>query len=459
MSPYPAYLLVNRRTQSVLDDMAGAIQSGKGLLVLTGEVGTGKTTLVKRLIAWLAQQGTPTAFVFNPRLEPNELFEIILAGYGALSNRQLQGTARQRLDQWLIEQNAAGVRPVVVIDEAQGLSQSALEEVRLLLNEEFMGEPVIQIVLSGQPELDEMLRRPELRQLKQRLELRRNTVPFDRDEARGYIQKRLDIAGAAGKTVFPRESAEAVYFYARGVPRVINLLCENGLRRAHEKHFLCVPPEIVDEVAQELQFDERRPVAKGEQAAETVAIAMESGDLPQVTVTIEDLVAAPDREASTISFAAIEDAAEGLVELSPRPVLVGAANYGGRFSRLEQISARTGTRGQTIAFVPLTEAIPSMRIMEKPQIREAASTRVARAGFDDGAKASPIVRPDAPARHSGPPVRKKKWQTAGLFIASALDGGREWLLARFAVVGKWLSGPMPFGRRRVERAEERTTSA
>ena len=261
LPPSSALPFVTEKIQSVLDELANGIQSRKGLLVLTGEVGTGKTTLAKRLMVWLHEQKIPTAFVFNPHLDPNELFEWMLAGFGASSRKNQQGNARQRLREWLREQHCSGSQAVLIVDEAQGLPLAMFEEVRLLLNEEIGGERVLQILLCGQPELSGILKRPEMRQVRQRIEVWCHTAALDRDEASAYLQKRLHIAGMNGENLFLPETADAIHFYARGIPRVMNLLSEHALLRAAAKELRPIPHAIVDEVARDLQFDEHRPVA------------------------------------------------------------------------------------------------------------------------------------------------------------------------------------------------------
>ena len=260
LPPSSSLPFVTDKIQSVLDDLANGIQSRKGLLVLTGEVGTGKTTLAKRLMVWLREQKIRTAFVFNPHLEPNELFEWMLAGFGASWQKDRPGNARQRLREWLREQHCAGGQAVLIIDEAQGLPLAMFEEVRLLLNEEIAGERVLQILLCGQPELSGILKRPEMRQVRQRIEVWCHTAALDRDEASAYLQKRLHIAGMNGENLFLPETADAIHFYACGIPRVMNLLSEHALLRAAARELCPIPQAIVDEVARDLQFDDRKPV-------------------------------------------------------------------------------------------------------------------------------------------------------------------------------------------------------
>jgi general secretion pathway protein A len=259
VNPDPGYLFLNQRTQAALDDMASAIQARKGLIVLTGEAGTGKTSLINRLKQWLEKQQTPTAFIFNPHLEVSELFHLMLASFGVSADTRLKASALARLNRWLIERYQMGRNAVLFLDEAQGLPAHVLEEVRMLLNHELANEKLLQIVLSGQPELEEKLERPELRQIRQRISLRCQTAALTLEEAHSYIHKRLRVAGAMSGNVFVPEAINAAYLYSRGIPRVMNLLCEHAMIRAYMEQTQPVPVSMVDEVARESQFDDLRP--------------------------------------------------------------------------------------------------------------------------------------------------------------------------------------------------------
>lgn len=245
----------------MLDELASAIQARKGLMVLTGEVGTGKTTLINVLRQWLQKQQTPTAFIFNSHLEVNELFDLMLADFGIFAGTHPNGSALGRLNQWLIQQYGVGRNAVVILDEAQGLSQDVLKEICMLLNHEMAQDKLLQIVLSGQPELDEKLKKPELRQIRQYISLRCHTMALTGGEAHGYIQKRLELAGGTVRNVFPPEAVEAIYLYSHGIPRVMNLLCEHAMIQAYLAQTRPVPARVVDDVAKQLQFDDVRPIA------------------------------------------------------------------------------------------------------------------------------------------------------------------------------------------------------
>jgi len=270
VNPDPRYLFLTPQTREALDELTYGIQARKGLILLTGEVGTGKTTMINRLLDWLRQQQTPTAFIFNSHLEISHLFDFILADFGVPFDARLEGNALMRLNQWLFERYRAGETPVIIVDEAQGLPDHVLEEIRMLLNLETPSEKLLQIVLVGQPELEARLKRPELRQIKQRITLRCNTAALTLKETHDYIQARLHIAGANGKPVFASQAMDAVHFYSRGIPRVINLLCEHALINAYVEHIQPVPAPIVAEVAREFQFDDITPVAPFKDSRDTM---------------------------------------------------------------------------------------------------------------------------------------------------------------------------------------------
>jgi general secretion pathway protein A len=258
-NPDPRYLFLTPQTQEALDELTYGIHTRKGLILLTGEVGTGKTTLINSLLDWLRLQQTPSAFIFNSHLGISHLFDFILADFGVHFDSRTNSNALMLLNQWLFERYRAGETPVVIVDEAQGLPTPVLEEIRMLLNLETSREKLLQIVLVGQPELEERLRRPELRQIKQRIALRCKTAALNLQEAHDYIQARLHIAGANGKPIFASQAMDAVHFYSRGIPRVMNLLCEHALINAYVDHVQPVPMHIVAEVAREFQFDDIKP--------------------------------------------------------------------------------------------------------------------------------------------------------------------------------------------------------
>ena len=167
-----------------------------------------------------------------------------------------------KLNQWLLDRYQAGERAVLVVDEAQNLSPQMLEEIRLLTNLETSTEKLLQIVLAGQPELEQKLNQPQLRQLRQRITLRAKTRQLTLEETQGYIEERMRIAGAENPDIFSPEAVEAVHRYARGIPRVTNLLCEHALVSSFADQKNPVPAEIVEEVARDFDLHIIDPLAQ-----------------------------------------------------------------------------------------------------------------------------------------------------------------------------------------------------
>jgi len=260
VNPDPRYLFLTDQIQEALAGLTYGIQNRKGFILLSGEVGTGKTTLLNRLLDWLHGQRVATAFIFNSKLDTNQLFDYVLADFGIPCQTREKSQVLLRLNQWLLERYRSGEAAVLIIDEAQNLSQEVLEEIRLLTNLETSTEKLLQIVLSGQPELEEKLRLPQLRQLRQRITLRCRTSPLTLGEAFGYVAERMRIAGANGEPIFSRESIETIHQYSHGIPRIVNLLCEHSLLNAYVDHLRPVPAHIVEEVAREFQLDEIAPI-------------------------------------------------------------------------------------------------------------------------------------------------------------------------------------------------------
>jgi len=260
VSPDPRYLFMTPRIQAAWEAMEYGIRSREGIILLTGEAGTGKTSLIRRLLDSLRESRMPTAYIFNSHLESKHLYDFILADFGVRPDPQWRGNALMCLGQWLPERCREGRFPVLILDEAQGLPLHVLEEIRLLLNLETPQEKLLQIVLAGQPELEEKLNRPETRQLKQRISQRCKTAPLTPKEARDYIQARLDVAGAAGKAIFPPDAVDAIHAYSRGIARVMNLLCEHALIDAYAGSMRIVPASVIEGVAREFHFDRERYV-------------------------------------------------------------------------------------------------------------------------------------------------------------------------------------------------------
>jgi general secretion pathway protein A len=254
----PSYLLLTTQARNALDGLMRGISTRAGLLVLTGEVGSGKTVLLNSLLDLLRQRGTPRAFIFNSHLEANELFEMALAEFGASPDPRTHANPSVLLERWLKDCYRANSNPVLIVDEAQGLKIAVLEAIRMLLNLEVEGEKLLQIVLSGQPEFDTKINMPELRQLRQRIAFRYRLGAMTLEETCLYIEHRLRVAGGSADPVFEPEALAAVHYYGQGTPRVINALCEQALMKACAERSRPVPTKIIEGIAFQFQADGRQ---------------------------------------------------------------------------------------------------------------------------------------------------------------------------------------------------------
>jgi general secretion pathway protein A len=261
VNPDPRFLFLTQQIEEALAGLMYGIQTRKGFITLTGEVGTGKTTLINRLLDWLHRKNARTAFLFNSRMNSNQLFDFILAEFEIPCESRNKSQQLMKLNHWLLERYRAGETAVVIIDEAQNLTYPVLEEIRLLTNLETSTDKLLQIVLSGQPELEEKLKLPQLRQLRQRITLRCKTAPLTTEQTFDYIAERLRIAGATGEPIFGKEAVETVHVYSLGIPRVVNLLCEHALVNSYVEQKRVVTGKIVEDVAREFQLDEVEPIA------------------------------------------------------------------------------------------------------------------------------------------------------------------------------------------------------
>jgi len=276
VNPDPRYLFMTKQIQEALAGLTYGIQNRKGFILLTGEVGTGKTTLLNRLLDWLRGQKVSTAYIFNSRLEVDHLFDFMMAEFEIPCKSRDKSQVLMKLNQWLLDRYRAGETAVLIVDEAQNLSPEVLEEIRLLTNLETSTEKLLQIVLTGQPELEEKLKLPELRQLRQRITLRCRTAALSQEETFGYIAERLRIAGANGEPIFSKEAIETAHTYSRGIPRVVNLLCDHALINSYVEGLRPVPAHVVEAVAREFQLDEIAPVAPARLASPERAVDTEA---------------------------------------------------------------------------------------------------------------------------------------------------------------------------------------
>ncbi len=260
-NPDPRFLYLTSQVEEALTGLMYGIQTRKGFITLTGEVGTGKTTLVNRLLDWLHHRRARTAFLFNSRMNSSQLFDFILAEFEISCDSKSKSQQLLKLNHWLLDRYRAGETVVLILDEAQNLTYPVLEEVRLLTNLETSTDKLLQIVLSGQPELEDKLKLPQLRQLRQRIMLRCKTTPLTKEQTNDYILMRLKIAGAGDQPIFGPEAIDAVHLYSLGIPRVVNLLCEHSLVNGYVDQQRPIKPKTVEDVAREFQLDEVEPIA------------------------------------------------------------------------------------------------------------------------------------------------------------------------------------------------------
>jgi general secretion pathway protein A len=261
VNPDPRFLYLTKQIEEALTGLMYGIQTRKGFITLTGEVGTGKTTLINRLLDWLHHRRARTAFLFNSRMNTSQLIDFILAEFDIQCDSKSKSQQLMKLNSWLLDRYRNGETVVLIVDEAQNLTYPVMEEIRLLTNLETSTEKLLQIVLSGQPELEEKLKLPQLRQLRQRIMLRCRTSALTDDQTRHYITERLKTAGAGDVPIFSPAAMDAVHLYSLGIPRVINLLCEHSLVNAFVEHQRPIQPKIVEDVAREFQLDEVEPIA------------------------------------------------------------------------------------------------------------------------------------------------------------------------------------------------------
>jgi general secretion pathway protein A len=248
----PHFFYQSRQHREAFASLVYGIKERKGFIEITGEIGTGKTTLCRALLNEL-DANTKTAFILNPRLSEIQFIRAIIEDFGILVKKDSKFEMIKSLNAFLIEQLSSGNNVVLIIDEAQNLKNNLLEEVRLLSNLETEKEKLFQIVLVGQPELKKKLFSPDLEQLRQRIAIRYHMLPLEQNDISGYIQHRLKVAGSAGDIVFGEDAVDELYNYSKGVPRLINIVCDRAMLLGYVQEMKIFNRDIVSRAIAEIE--------------------------------------------------------------------------------------------------------------------------------------------------------------------------------------------------------------
>jgi general secretion pathway protein A len=266
--PNPRFLFLTSRQREALSNLQYGLTTARGLTLLLGEAGTGKTTLVQAALADPSAVGVKVVLMSNPTLTRSEFFEFLAGSFG-LSREAAKSKARFLFDvrRELAERQAAGVVTSLVIDEAQSIPYDLLEEIRLLSNIETATSKLLNVVLAGQPELSERLNDKSLRQLKQRISLRCELTPMELNETASYMAGRIRIAGGRPELVFTREAVGAVFQASGGLPRTVNVISDNALIGGFAAQVKPINARFVEEVCRDFDVGGSEPAgpALGEQ--------------------------------------------------------------------------------------------------------------------------------------------------------------------------------------------------
>jgi general secretion pathway protein A len=255
LSPDPAFLYRSEQHEEALSNLIYGVQARKGFIVLTGEVGTGKTTMLECLRDYLYQQSIEFAFLFNSRITSDQFLEMLAYDFDLRCNRNSKTEVLIELNNMLVRQAEKGSTGVLIVDEAHNLEWDVLEEIRLLGNLENRRGKLLQIILAGQPEFDRKLDAPNLRNLKQRIVLRYNLTAFDETEAAKYINSRLEKAGMPNQQIFSENLLSEIQHRTQGIPRVINAVCDNLLLTAFADASKVATMEMLDDVCGDMRLE------------------------------------------------------------------------------------------------------------------------------------------------------------------------------------------------------------
>lgn len=247
----PEFFFEGTSHKEALAALFYGIQEKKGIVLITGEVGTGKTTVCKTILGRLSRD-VKTAVIFNPYFSEVQLLKAIIADFGIKVTKKSRLDIVNSLNSFLLEVNSAGGNAVLIIDEAQNLTSRQLEQIRLLSNLETAKEKLLQIVLFGQPELKEKLKKFNLRQIYQRVFVQHHILPLKKEEIKRYINHRLNKAGITDIEILP-QSHEVIYRFSQGSPRLINMICDRAMLCGFVKNSKAFGPELFEACIKELE--------------------------------------------------------------------------------------------------------------------------------------------------------------------------------------------------------------
>lgn len=254
ITPDPRFLYLSDSHKEALAHLVFGVKERKGLIVITGEVGTGKTTLIHTLMRLLSRMNgnTRTAYLFNPKLDSTDFLYYICWDLGIKLKERSKVRYLIKFHGFLLDCYSRNEKVVLVIDEAHSLEPALFEEIRLLTNLETPQKKLLQVILIGQPELNNLLDHPQSRPLKQRISLRYHLIPLNQEETKGYIRKRLATAGAVNPDLFSPKALGQIYKFSKGIPRLINVACDNALIRGYANDQKIIEDETVKEVIRHL---------------------------------------------------------------------------------------------------------------------------------------------------------------------------------------------------------------
>lgn len=252
MTPDPSFFFPSQKHKEALASLTYTLTAKRGFVVITGEIGSGKTTVCRTLLQNL-DPAAKVALLTNTTLTPKQLLEAACESFRLPTEKQTKVSLLSSLNRFLIERNEAGNTVVLILDEAQNLSVKALEEIRLISNMETDTQKLVQIIFLGQPELRDKINRPELEQLRQRISLRYHLRSLDKKEVRPYIEHRLRIAGDDGQVKFTKGAVDALYKFSRGTPRLINVVCDQALLTGYLRDTRKIDQTIIAEIAAEFR--------------------------------------------------------------------------------------------------------------------------------------------------------------------------------------------------------------